>query len=878
VTNHHKLNNFSFFDGCLFETRLYCSNNHQQAFIKPMNYKHYKLLLLGCGMMAGTMAIAQKKGAAPAVDSTKAKPTAPAPPKSGPKPFKDVITDKAIADSGLFTVYKVEDKYYFAIPNKMLGREILVVARVSKAPAGPRSTYAGDEINENVIKFEKGPSNKVFLKNISFLETGRDSTEGMYKNVLNSNVQPIVAAFPIAAISPDSSASVIDVTDYINGDNDILFFDAGYKRSLGFGGLQSDKSYIVSARSFDKNIEIKTLKTFTKSAPAGGNPMAGGQPITVELNTSLVLLPEKPMQARYFDNRVGYFTTQTITDFDANPQGVDRYRLIARYRLEPKPEDVEKYKRGELVEPQKQIVYYIDATTPKKWIPYLIAGVSDWSAAFEKAGFKNAIVGKLAPTYEEDSTFSIDDASHSAIVYKPSDIPNASGPNIHDPRSGEIIESHVNWYHNVMSLLRDWYIVQTAAVDPKARKMELDDELMGQLIRFVSSHEIGHTLGLRHNFGSSYSTPVDKLRDKAWVEANGHTASIMDYARFNYVAQPEDNISQVGLFPRIGDYDKWAIEWGYRWFPEAKTPDEEKPILNKWIIEKLTANKRLWWGDGESNRDDPRSQTEDLGDNSMKASTYGIKNLQRIITNLPEWTKEANKDYSNLQNMYSQVTGQFGRYIGHVSRNIGGLELTPKRVEQTGNVYEFTRKATQKEAMAWLQANVFTTPTWVIQPKITPLTGQDPQTVVSGLQARAISSVTSPAVWNKLFRFENEEPANAYTVSELLSDLRKGIFSELAAQKPIDNYRRSLQKQYVARLIELISPAAPPQVLNLGGSTFRISAPSLNENGDGISITKFELKSLLAQIKAAAPLASNAVTKAHLLDLQDRIQKALDPK
>eukprot|EP01035_Chromulina_nebulosa_P056613 gene56613-77586_t len=255
-------------------------------------------------------------------------------------------------------------------------------------------------------------------------------------------------------------------------------------------------------------------------------------------------------------------------------------------------------------------------------------------------------------------------------------------------------------------------MVQTAAVDPKARKMEFDEELMGQLIRFVSSHEIGHTLGLRHNFGSSSTTPVEKLRDKAWVEANGHTASIMDYARFNYVAQPEDNIGETGLFPRIGDYDKWAIEWGYRWFPEAKTPDAEKPILNKWIIDKLNANKRLWWGDGESNRDDPRSQTEDLSDNAMKASSYGIKNLQRIITNLPEWTKEANKDYENLENMYSQVTGQFARYIGHVSRNIGGIELTPKRVEQTGNVYEFTPKSTQKEAMAWLQANVFTTPTW----------------------------------------------------------------------------------------------------------------------------------------------------------------------
>jgi len=803
---------------------------------------------------------------------------------TGPKAYKDVITGKAKTDDGLFKVHKVEEKFFFEIPDTLLGRDILVVARLSKAPAG-NSSYAGDAINQKTIRFEKGPKDKIFMRLLSYLETGRDSTEGMYKNVLNSNLLAIAAAFDVKAYSNDSASSVVDVTDYINGDNDIFFFSANTKRSMGLtGNPQSDKSYILNVKSFPSNIEIKTVKTYAMTPPAtsgspSGFPGAGGspgQPVTYELNTSLVILPKVPMQPRYFDDRVGYFTTQTITDYDLNPQGVDRYRFIARYRLEPKDADIEKYKRGELVEPKKQIIYYIDPTTPKKWVPYLIAGVSDWQIAFEKAGFKNAIVGKVAPTYEEDSTFSLEDARHSAIVYKPSDIPNASGPNIHDPRSGEIIESHVNWYHNVMSLLRNWYMVQTAAVDPAARKMEFDDKLMGELIRFVSSHEIGHTLGLRHNFGSSSTVPVEKLRDKAWVEANGHTPSIMDYARFNYVAQPEDNISQIGLFPRIGDYDKWAIEWGYRWFPQARSTDEEIPVLNKWTIEKIEGNKRLWWGDGEGNRGDPRSQTEDLSDNAMKASSYGIKNLQRIIIKLPEWTRQENKDFTGLGEMYGQVTTQFGRFIGHVSNNVGGIQRTPKRVEQNGPVFEFTSKKTQKEAVAWIQANVFTTPLWVIQKNITALTNLTPLSVIGGLQDRALGALISATTLSNLIRFEAEEPENAYTAVELLNDVRKGVFTELGSRKPIDVYRRQLQKSLVERLIGLVNPATP-QTVNVGGMTITISS-GFSKTSDGISLVKAQLKTLAAEIRTSLTGYGDAASKNHLQDLQDRIKLALEPK
>lgn len=606
--------------------------------------------------------------------------------RTGPKAYREVITSKAISAKGLFTIHKVEDKWYFEIGDTVLGRDMLVVNRLSKAGAGMRNVffgYAGDQIGNNVIRFEKGPSNKIFLKKISFDEISKDTSQAMYKAVLNSNIQPIVAAFDISAFSKDSTGSVIEFTNYINSDNDILNFTPNIKSAFQVGSLQSDKSYTVSVKTYPLNVEIKTVKTYTKgSGPSltGGSPFSSlsssGQVLTMEINSSMVLLPKTPMQSRYFDNRIGYYT-RSYTDFDANPQGVKQIEMVTRWRLEPKEEDIEKYKRGELVEPKKPIIYYIDPATPGKWVPYLIQGVNDWQSAFEKAGFKNAIQAKMAPKNMEDSTWSLEDARYSAIVYKPSNVENASGPNVHDPRSGEILESHINWYHNVMNLLRNWYFTQTAAVDPRARNIKFDDELMGQLIRFVSSHEVGHTLGLRHNFGSSSTVPVEKLRDKSWVEANGHTPSIMDYSRFNYVAQPEDNISPTGLYSRIGEYDKWAIEWGYKWLPQAKSADEEVPILNKLTIDRLK-NKRLWFGT-ESNADDPHSQSEDLGDNAMKAGFYGIKNLQRIVPNLISWTKTENEDYKNLSERYNSVVDQFGRYMGHVTKNVGGIYEIPKK-------------------------------------------------------------------------------------------------------------------------------------------------------------------------------------------------------
>jgi hypothetical protein len=805
---------------------------------------------------------------------------------TAPKPYKEVITAKAETSKGIFWVHKVEDRFYFEIPDTLLQRDMLVVNRISQAPAGLRSGgsffgYAGDQIGQNVVRFEKGPRNRIFLRTISYAEYAKDSTSPMFTTVSKSNVQPIVQSFDIKAFGKDSSSSVIDITDFISGDNDVLHFSSSLKSSLRIAALQADKSYVVAVKAYPINVEIKAIKTYGRgpaipSGPGGGMMQGGGGGnMTMELNSSIVILPKTPMQARYFDPRVGFFAVG-YTDFDANPQGVKNISLVKRWRLEPKPADVEKYKKGELVEPAKPIIFYIDPATPEKWVPYLIQGVNDWQVAFEKAGFKNAIIGKRAPTKSEDSTWSLDDARNSAIVYKPSDIPNASGPSISDPRSGEIMESHINWYHNVMQLLRNWYMIQCAPNDSRARQLQFPDSLMGELIRFVSSHEVGHTLGLRHNYGSSSSVPVENLRNKAWVEANGHTPSIMDYARFNYVAQPEDNISTAGLFPRIGDYDKWAIEWGYRLFPEFKSPEAEQSKLNGWVIEKLKDN-RLWFGT-ETNPDDPRSQSEQVGDDAMKGSFYGIKNLQRIVPNIQSWTREANEDFEGMKTIYQEVVSQFARYNGHVAKYIGGIMETPKTQEQTGPVYELVSKAKQKEALDFLQKQLFNTPTWLLDQQIFDKTGQSGLTIVGAVQDNILNRIMSSRTLTKLVEAEAAAGKKAYGILEYLGDVKAGVWAELTTKKPIDVYRRNLQKTYVNTLINTLNPPAAATASFGGG--FGPAAPSLvsAEKSDVRTVVKAHLQRLKAEAGSAAAIYTDTMSKIHLQDIGDRIAKALDPK
>lgn len=802
-------------------------------------------------------------------------------PKAGPKPYKEVITGKAKSTKGLFTVHKVDDKFYFEINESLFGREIMAITRFSKV-AGGGGLYGGEMANQQVVKFEKGPNNNVFMRVVTVISVA-DSTQPIYKAVRNSNLDPIAAAFDVKSLGKDSSGAVIDVTDFFKGDNQAVSLNASSKRRLNLTMLMADRSYIETIKSFPINTEVRTVKTFGASSgggfgaapspfPSASLPAASAAgAVTLETNTSFILLPETPMKKRNNDQRIGYFADD-YTVYSDNQQKVESENFIVRWNLQPKKEDIEKWKKGELVEPQKPIVYYIDPATPKKWRPYLIKGINDWQAAFEKAGFKNAIIGKEWP--ENDSTMSLEDARFSVIRYFASDIANAYGPNVHDPRSGEIIESHIGWYHNVMSLVHDWYFVQAAAVDPDARKMTFDDDLMGNLIRFVSSHEVGHTLGLRHNMGSSSKTPVEKLRDKTWVEANGHTASIMDYARFNYVAQPEDKISKVGMFPRIGDYDKWAIEWGYGY--GADTEEADKKQRNKLYNERIAQNPRVWFGTYEyGNTADARTQSEDLGDNAMRASEYGIKNLKRIVTNLPEWTKEEGDRYTNLAQMYGQVVTQFNRYLGHVVRNIGGYYETQKSVEQAGSVFEATPKAMQKDAVAFVNTQLFTTPTWMLDNNILDKISSPTADQLGSIQDNVLGSILSTSRLTRMTTAANRF-ANTYTIDELFSDLKKGIWSELAAKKKIDGTRRNLQKAYAERMISLLGNNAG------GGATFSmggaISMGPDTKKTDITSVVRAHLASLRTEVQAAAAGNTDAMSKYHLQDVAERIKNALDPK
>ena len=807
--------------------------------------------------------------------------------KKEPKPYKKVIDSSAVTQRGLIDVHKIDNKYLFEIPDSILGSEIMTITRYSKTPAGG-GIFGGEEINRQVVRWEKGLNNNILLRSITYVIMSPDEDKPMAQAVKNSTSDPIIGNYDVLAYKKDETGKitgyVVDLSTTFDADVQTFSLDPIKKQLLNIQTFQKDRSFISKVSSFPINTEIRSVKTFTTTPPkinTTPTPKIGvdlpsaldAGVITVEMNTSMILLPKNPMRKREFDARVGYFANQYGV-FEEESQKSDTKVFAVRWRLEPKSaEDAQKQKKGELIEPLKPIVYYIDPATPEKWKKFIKQGIDDWQIAFENAGWKNAIRGEYWP--ENDPTMSLEDARFSVLRYFAAEIQNAYGPNVHDPRSGEILESHIGWYHNIMSLLRNWYLIQTAAVDPAARSKKFDDKLMGELIRFVSSHEVGHTLGLRHNMGASSATPVEKLRDKEYQAKNGHTSSIMDYARFNYVAQPEDDVTT--LFPRIGDYDKWAIKWGYSYFEDTKNEAQEKAFLNE-MTKEAYKNNRLWFGT-ESSPYDPRYQTEDIGDNAMRASEYGIKNLKRILPNLLEWTKENGESYAELDELYGALTGQFRRYMGHVTKNVGGIYDSPKTYDMTGNQFEVVPKSIQKDAVAFLNAQLFTTPKWLLDQNV--LSKINPESGVEAIKGMQDATLTSLLAGDRMVRLLETSTASKdnYSVDELISDLNKGIFAELKSNSSIDMYRRNIQKLYVDKMIGMLKPGnaevrSVPVGVTYGFNTRRVNLAQT----DLPSIARGQLNSLKNDLKMSSARMSDRMSKYHVLDLISRIGEALDPK
>jgi len=696
-------------------------------------------------------------------------------------------------------------------------------------------------------------------------ETGTTAADSLpiYQSVVSNNFAPILASFEIEARSDADDASVVNVTDFFSGDTPALSgLRADQRRDFTVRRLDPDRSFVSYMRSFPLNVNVRHTLTYDAGAPPGGD-QAGT--ISMEMHQSMVLLPTEPMIPRFADDRVGYFTVERI-NFGLDEQKAASERFIRRWRLEPS--DSAAYLRGEVVEPVKAIVYYIDPATPARWRGAVKRGVENWQQVFETAGFRNAIIALEPPSPDEDPEWDPEDVRYSVVRWAASLTRNAQGPSTSDPRTGEIIESDIVWYHNHMRSYRNWMMVQTGAANPDARQLPISDELMELAMEQVITHEIGHAIGLPHNMIASSAYPVDSLRSASFAREMGVAPTIMDYARQNYIAQPEDGLEPTDFLRHVGPYDHYSVNWGYRVVPGARTPSDELATLDEWIVARADDPMARYLPQGGLGVFDPRAQTEDMGDDPVRANSYGMDNLRRIVPNLVQWTTRPGEDYTDLAELYGEALGQWQRYVGHVINVVGGVHVDLKTSDQDGPVYNGLTRQTQRTAVAWLAREVFTEPVWLNEPgileRIGPVHGGFER--LSARQASMLNRLLDPRRLGMLQELETTQD-DAYPVAEFLDDVRDAVWGDLGTVSAISTYRRALQRAHLERLGFLMTEQPD-------SNRFQGPAPDLNRS-DVRPLIRAELSTLRGQAERGARRIRHRLTRAHLNDVVARIHRIL---